>query len=66
MIHPDTTNRHDVNMDAVMDAVASFGLKAFIFYPNVDAHNSEIVSSIAKYKTNDKFYICLLYTSRCV
>lgn len=57
MIHPDTTNRHDVNMDAVMDAVASFGLKAFIFYPNVDAHNSEIVSSIAKYKTNDKFYM---------
>jgi UDP-hydrolysing UDP-N-acetyl-D-glucosamine 2-epimerase len=57
MIHPDTTNRHDVNMDAVMDAVASFGFKAFIFYPNVDAHNSEIVSSIAKYKTNNKFYM---------
>jgi len=57
MIHPDTTNRHDVNMDAVMDAVASFGIKAFIFYPNVDAHNSEIVSSIAKYKINDKFYM---------
>jgi len=57
MIHPDTTNRHDVNMDAVMDAVASFGLKAFIFYPNADAHNSEIVSSIAKYKTNNKFFM---------
>ncbi len=57
MIHPDTTNRHDVNMDAVMDAVASFGIKAFIFYPNVDAHNSEVVSSIAKHKTNNKFYM---------
>jgi UDP-hydrolysing UDP-N-acetyl-D-glucosamine 2-epimerase len=57
MIHPDTTNRHDVKMDAVMDAVASFGLKAFIFYPNVDAHNSEIVSSIAKYKNNHNFYM---------
>jgi len=57
MIHPDTTNRHDVNMDAVMDTVASFGIKAIIFYPNVDAHNSEIVSSIAKYKNEDKFYM---------
>lgn len=57
MIHPDTTNRNDVNMDAVMEAVSSFGFKAFIFYPNVDAHNSEIVSSIAKYKTNNKFYM---------
>lgn len=57
MIHPDTTNRFDVNMDAVMDAVASFGLKAFIFYPNVDAHNSEIISSISKYKSNEKFYM---------
>ena len=57
MIHPDTTNRHDVNMDAVLDAVASFGIKAFIFYPNVDAHNSEIVSSISKHKNNDKYYM---------
>jgi UDP-hydrolysing UDP-N-acetyl-D-glucosamine 2-epimerase len=57
MIHPDTTDRYDVNMHAVMDTVASFGLRAFIFYPNVDAHNSEIVSSIAKYKTNNKFYM---------
>lgn len=57
MIHPDTTNRHDVNMDAVMEAVASFGIKAFVFYPNVDAHNSEIVSSIAKYKNHDNFYM---------
>lgn len=57
MIHPDTTNRNDVNMDAIMDVVASFRIKAFIFYPNVDAHNSEIVSSISKYKKNDKFYM---------
>ena len=57
MIHPDTTNQNDVNMDAVMDAVASFGLKAFIFYPNVDAHNSGIISSISKYKSNSNFYM---------
>lgn len=57
MIHPDTTNRHDVNMDAVMDAVSKFGVKSFIFYPNVDAHNSEIVASIAKHNHNDDFYM---------
>lgn len=57
MMHPDTTNRHDIKMDAVMDAVASFGLKVLIFYPNVDAYNSEIVSSIAKYKTDNNFYM---------
>ncbi len=57
MIHPDTTNRNDVSMDLVLDAVASFKVKAFIFYPNVDANNSEIVSSIAKYKTNQNFYM---------
>jgi UDP-hydrolysing UDP-N-acetyl-D-glucosamine 2-epimerase len=57
MIHPDTTNRYDVNMDAVLDAVESFGLKTFIFYPNVDANNSGIVSSIARYKRNENFYM---------
>ncbi len=57
MIHPDTTNQLDVNMDEVLKAVASFELKAFIFYPNVDAHNSAIVSSIAKYINNDNFYM---------
>jgi UDP-hydrolysing UDP-N-acetyl-D-glucosamine 2-epimerase len=55
--HPDTTNRHDVNMDAVLGAVARSGVKALIFYPNVDAHNSEIVASIARYKNNDRFYM---------
>ena len=57
MIHPDTTNQRDVNMDAVMDAVASFGLKTFVFYPNVDANNSEIISSISKHKANKKLYM---------
>jgi UDP-hydrolysing UDP-N-acetyl-D-glucosamine 2-epimerase len=57
MVHPDTTNKHDVDMDAVMDTVAGFGVKAFVFYPNVDAHNSQIVSSIARYKNNPNFYM---------
>ena len=57
MIHPDTTNRNDVCMDHVLDTVASFNNKSFIFYPNVDANNSEIVSSISKYKSHRDFYM---------
>ena len=57
MIHPDTTNSNDVNMDLVLDAVSSFNCKALIFYPNVDANNSEIVSSISRYKSNQNFYM---------
>jgi UDP-N-acetylglucosamine 2-epimerase len=57
MVHPDTTNKHDVDMDKVLEAVSSFGFKTFIFYPNIDAHNAEIVSSIAKYSTNDNFFM---------
>ena len=57
MIHPDTTNRNDVSMDILLDTIASFNTKAFVFYPNVDANNSEIVSSISKYKSYDDFYM---------
>lgn len=57
MVHPDTTNRDDVNMDRVLESVDRSGQKALIFYPNVDAHNSSIVSSIAKYNTNPKFFM---------
>jgi len=57
MVHPDTTNKDDVPMDAVMDAVERLGLKAFVFYPNVDANNSQIVSAIAKHNKNPNFYM---------
>ncbi|MDD3288840.1 MAG: UDP-N-acetylglucosamine 2-epimerase [Alphaproteobacteria bacterium] len=57
MVHPDTTNRHDVNMDKILNVVEKFGIKALIFYPNVDAHNSEIVASIAKHKNNENFFM---------
>jgi UDP-hydrolysing UDP-N-acetyl-D-glucosamine 2-epimerase len=57
MVHPDTTNSEDVDMGAVLNGVARTGHKALIFYPNVDAHNSSIVSSIAQYKNNPKFFM---------
>lgn len=57
MVHPDTTNRHDVDMDRVLSAIEKTGRKALVFYPNVDANNSEIVSGIARHNKNDKFYM---------
>ena len=55
MVHPDTTNEQDIKMDKVLEVVSSFNVKAFIFYPNIDAHNTQIVSSIAKYSKNKNF-----------
>ncbi|MDB2464710.1 UDP-N-acetylglucosamine 2-epimerase [Amylibacter sp.] len=57
MVHPDTTDKKDVDMEKVLKVVNSFGLKAFIFYPNVDANNTDIVSNIAKYNNNNNFFM---------
>ncbi len=46
MVHPDTTNEDDVDMESLLDAVLSFGLKCIAIYPNVDAFNHHIVDAI--------------------
>jgi UDP-hydrolysing UDP-N-acetyl-D-glucosamine 2-epimerase len=55
MVHPDTTNENDVDMDKVLKIISKFNLKTYIFYPNIDANNTEIVSSIASYRNNSNF-----------
>lgn len=57
MVHPDTTNKLDVDMNRLLSIVETFGRKALVFYPNVDANNSEIVSGIARHNKNDDFYM---------
>jgi UDP-hydrolysing UDP-N-acetyl-D-glucosamine 2-epimerase len=57
MVHPDTTDENDVEMSKVLEVVSRFALKTFIFYPNIDANNTEIVSSIARYNNNDSFFM---------
>ena len=57
MVHPDTTDENDVDMSKVLEIISRFSLKAFIFYPNIDANNTKIVASIAKYKNNDQFFM---------
>lgn len=56
MVHPDTTNEEDVNMENILEAVSEFKMKTFIFYPNTDAHNSRILAGISKFRNNDDFY----------
>ena len=55
MVHPDTTNKLDVDMDKLLNSIVEVGLKAFIFYPNIDANNAEIVSKISEHKQNSNF-----------
>jgi UDP-hydrolysing UDP-N-acetyl-D-glucosamine 2-epimerase len=55
--HPDTTNAQDIDMKIVLEAVESFGKKAFVFYPNIDPNNSAMVSGIARFNKNDNFYM---------
>ena len=57
MVHPDTTNKDDIHAEVVLSSVESFGLKTFVFYPNLDANNSNILSAIAKFRKNEKFYM---------
>ena len=62
LIHPDTTS-NDVNLDTVLQAIDNFGIKTFLFYPNVDATNSKLLSSQQR-KLNDENYIILKHLNR--
>ena len=55
LVHPDTTNEDDVDMEVVLHAVSSFEMKTLIFYPNVDAHNTSILNAISKYRNLGDF-----------
>jgi UDP-hydrolysing UDP-N-acetyl-D-glucosamine 2-epimerase len=57
MAHPDTTHENDVDMDAILRAIETFDLPAFVFYPNVDAQNFRIVSGIVNHRDNPNLYL---------
>jgi len=50
LVHPNTVEEDDVNMDAVLNAAESFEHKIVLFYPNVDASNSDILSVIRSHQ----------------
>ena len=56
LVHPDTTNENDLSMDIILNAIEYYQKKAFVFYPNVDANNSKIISHISKHRKNVLFY----------
>ena len=57
MIHPDTTNKKDVDCDLILKKVEKTNLKSIIFYPNADANHSSIVTSISNHKSNLNFHM---------
>ena len=57
LIHPNTTC-DDLNIDLVFKAIDRFNYKVFLFYPNVDASNSVILSSMQR-KLNDNNYFVI-------
>ena len=57
MIHPDTTNKKDINTNIVLEKIEQSELKVILFYPNVDANNSSILSSISKYRDHKNFFM---------
>lgn len=57
LLHPDTT-KGDIDISAVFTAIDQFQKKVFVFYPNVDASNSVILSAIQK-KINDSNYFII-------
>lgn len=48
MIHPNTVDLGDINMDIILQAIMPFNYKIILFYPNVDALYGPILSSIRR------------------
>ena len=57
MLHPDTTNKNDIDAKKILSKIANTNLKVILFYPNVDANNSLILSCISNYRNNKNFYM---------
>jgi len=49
MVHPNTSNEHDVDMDALLSSVLSFRLKTIVMYPNIDPFNTNILKGMKDY-----------------
>lgn len=52
IVHPNTVEYDDINMEIILEAVESFGLKCIVIYPNVDTYNSRITNAIRVHSKN--------------
>ena len=53
LMHPNTINNNDVNMQAVIQAIQFFDdYKVILFYPNVDASRDNILNAINRHRKN--------------
>jgi len=46
IVHPDTENEKEVDMDILLEAVLSFNMKCVVIHPNIDAFNSRIMTGL--------------------
>lgn len=51
-VHPNTDNKNDIDMDILLSAVISFGMKTVVLWPNIDAYNSNIMDGVRDYEKN--------------
>lgn len=54
VVHPNTNDCEDINMEVILNAVLSFNYKCIVVYPNIDAFSSVILYSIIDKK--DKIF----------
>ncbi len=62
MVHPNTLDEHDVDMDVLLESVNSFKMKAVLIYPNIDTHYSLILKSISKFHNS---LVCVKHMPLC-
>ncbi len=46
IVHPDTENDKDIDMNTLLEAVLSFDMKCVVIHPNIDAFNSRIMAGL--------------------
>ena len=49
-VHPNTEDQNDIDMDVLLSAVVSFGMKIVVIWPNIDAFNFKIMEGVRDYE----------------
>lgn len=56
LMHPDTTNEKDY-LNNVLFVLEKYNHKVFLFYPNIDANNAKMLSTMQSKLNNENFFI---------
>ena len=50
IVHPDTTDPHDIDMNCLLDAALSFKYTCIVLHPNIDAYRENISKAIRQHR----------------